>query len=146
MQVIAGRVPSDDAPFEIKAATAFTSGTAVWTSLVDMRNHAAVSVWFKPTNVGSNTLVTLKAQWPQNTGALSDTSDIQNTDVLITATSDGTFVLKQYQPQLAVGVELVANKGILLTFPKRGSYFRLAVIGNHASGSFGVYAQRLDVV
>jgi hypothetical protein len=37
----------------------------------------------------------------------------------------------------------VAGEEKLITFPKKGRYFRFGVKGNNASGTFGARAQRL---
>lgn len=137
-------VRTDAAPFEIKAAGAFTNGTIVWSNTVDTRDYSEVSVWLNLTNIGTSTSVRVYAQWPHPGGALNDGNGTQQTDALLGASADGTFLVKEYKPTLeAADNELVTGNRILLTFPKKGTLFRLGVMGNAADGSFSVDALRL---
>lgn len=137
-------VRTDAAPFEIKAAGAFTNGSVVWSDLVDARDYSEVSVWVNLTNIGTNTSVRVYAQWPHPGGALNDGNGTQQTDALLGPSADGAFLLKEYKPTLeAADNELVTGNRILLTFPKKGTQFRLGVMGNAADGSFSVDALRL---
>lgn len=130
----------------ITAGTAFTSGTIVWSSVVDMIDYREISVWFQPATLGSNTTVSLYVQWPANgtTGGLGDTSSIQQTDFLLVLGSDGTFIPRSYVAVLDTSSStLVAGRQVMLSFPKKGGSFRFGVAGNTASGTFGVQSQRI---
>lgn len=130
----------------IAAGTAFTSGTIVWSSALDTRDYSEVSVWFGSTNIGSNTQVDLYVQWSDDgtTIPFGDDDGIQQTDFLLTTGTNGVFQPKNYVARLTTaGGELVANSGKLLSFPKKGGSMRFGVMGNSATGTFGVRAQRL---
>jgi hypothetical protein len=137
-------VRTDAAPTEIVApATVFTAGTIIWSSTLDVRDHKEVSVWFDPTVLGSNTQVDLYCQWSPD-GVFTDTDGRQQTDFLLLTGTDGTFKSKDYVARLTTATsELVAGEEKLITFPKKGRYFRFGVKGNNASGAFGARAQRL---
>jgi hypothetical protein len=139
-------VRTDSSSTEIRAAGAFTNGTILWSSAVDMRDHKEISVWFIPTNIGTNTSVDLLVQWSDDgsTIAFDDDNGVQQTDFLLASSADGSYKPKDYVTRITTGTsELAANKIILLTFPKKGGSFRYGVKGNHASGSFSVRSQRL---
>jgi len=131
----------------IALGTAFTSGTIVWSSPVNMRDHSEISVWFFSPNIGSNTQVDLYAQWSDDgvTIPFGDNDGIQQTDFLLTTDSTGIFQPKDYVARLTTaGGELVAGSIKLLSFPKKGGSFRFGVMGDSATGTFGVRAQRLS--
>lgn len=139
-------VRTDASSTQIIAATAFTSGTIIWSSAVDMRDYSEISVWFNPTALGSNTQVDLFIQWSDDgtTIPFGDDDGIQQSDFLIFQGSTGVFQPKDYVARLTTaGGELVANSGKLLSFPKKGGSMRFGVKGNSATGTFGVRAQRL---
>lgn len=130
----------------IAAGTPFTAGTIVWSSQLNTRDYREISVWFNPTSLGSNTQVTLYAQWSDDgtTIPFDDNNGIQQTDFLIANNVDGTFKPKDYQAVLTTAsLELAANKIVMLSYPKKGGKFRFGVKGTHASGAFGVRALRL---
>ena len=140
-------VRTDASSTEIIAiGTAFTSGTIVWSSPLEMRDHSEVSVWFGSANIGSNTQVDLYVQWSDDgtTIPLGDDDGIQQTDFLITTGSTGVFQPKDYVARLTTaGGELVAGSIKMLSFPKKGGSMRFGVMGDSATGTFGVRAQRL---
>lgn len=130
----------------IAAGTAFTNGTIVWSSALDMRDYSEVSVWFNPTNIGSNTQVDLYVQWSDDgtTIPFDDDNGVQQTDFLLATGSTGVFQPKDYVARLTtVGSELVSNAIKMLSFPKKGGSMRFGVMGNSATGTFGARAQRL---
>lgn len=130
----------------IAAGTAFTAGTIVWSSAVDMRDFAEASVWFASANIGSNTQVDLYVQWSDDgtTIPFGDDDGIQQTDFLITSGTNGVFQPKDYVARLTVaGGELAAGSIKMLSFPKKGGSMRVGVMGDSATGTFGVRAQRL---
>lgn len=130
----------------IALGTAFTSGTIVWSSALDMRDHGEVSVWFGSPNIGSNTQVDLYVQWSDDGSTIpfDDDNGIQQTDFLITTGTNGVFQPKDYVARLTTGGgELVVGAVKMLSFPKKGGSFRFGVMGNSATGTFGARAQRL---
>lgn len=130
----------------ITAATAFTSGSIVWSNAIDVRDYWSITVWFNPTNIGSNTQVSLFAQWSDDGSTIpfDDNNGLQQTDFLIATGTDGTFKPKDYVPQLTIASgELATNKVVMFSFPKRGGSFRFGVMGDSATGTFSVRAQRL---
>ena len=130
----------------IAAGTAFTAGTIVWSSALDTRDYSEVSVWFGSANIGANTQVDLYVQWSDDgtTIPFGDDDGIQQTDFLITTGSTGIFQPKDYVARLTTaGGELVVGSIKMLSFPKKGGSMRFGVMGNSATGTFGVRAQRL---
>lgn len=130
----------------IPAGTAFTNGTIVWSSAVDTRDYSEISVWFGSANIGANTQVDLYAQWSDDGSTIpfGDDDGIQQTDFLITTGTNGVFQPKDYVARLTVaGGELIAGSVKMLSFPKKGGSFRFGVMGDSATGTFGVRAQRL---
>lgn len=138
-------VRTDATSTEILPAAAFTSGTISWSSSLDTRDYSEVSVWFAPTDLGSNTQVDIYVQWSDDgTISFSDTVGIQQTDFLIAGGTDGTFKPKDYVARLTTSTgELAAGTTKLLSFPKKGGLMRVGVMGNNASGQFSLRALRL---
>ncbi len=138
-------VRTDATSTEILPAAAFTSGTILWSNALDTRDYSEVSVWFAPTNLGSNTQVDIYVQWSDDgTISFSDTVGIQQTDFLIAGGTDGTFKPKDYVARLTTSTgELAAGTTKLLSFPKKGGLMRVGVMGNNASGQFSLRALRL---
>ena len=139
-------VRTDATSTQIIASTAFTNGTIVWSSAVDMRDYSEVSVWFNPTNLGSNTQVDLLVQWSDDGSTIpfTDEDGRQQTDFLLSTGTDGTFKPKDYVARLTTATsELVAGTMKMLSFSKKGGSMRFGVMGNNASGSFTARSQRL---
>jgi hypothetical protein len=123
------------------------STAIIWSDAVNMRDFKEISVWFQPITLGSNTQVDLSIQWSDDGSTIpfDDDNGIQQTDFLITNGTDGTFKPKNYVATLTTASgELVADKMILLTFPKKGGSFRFGVKGNHASGTFSGRSLRIS--
>lgn len=141
-----GLARTDASSTEITAPIAFNAATIIWSSAVSMRDHSSVSVWFMPTDIGSNTQVDLLAQWSDDGSTIpfDDNNGIQQTDFIIAQGTDGTFAPKDYMARLTTGAgELATNKFISMTYPKRGGSFRFGVRGDNSSGTFSVRSQRL---
>jgi hypothetical protein len=137
---------TDAASTEIKASGAF-SAAIQWTSAVVMRDHKEVSVWFIPTDLGTNTRVDFYVKWSDDgsTIVVGDDDGLQQTDFLISNGTDGSFKVKNYNPYLTTASgELVVNSAKMMTFPKKGGVFYFGVKGTAADGAFSVRAQRLN--
>lgn len=141
-----GLARTDATSTEVIAATAFTSGTFVTSSTIDMRDHSVLAVFFLATSLGSNTQVDIVLFWSDDGTTIPFATDdnLQMTDFNLTDQLDGSYYPKAYTARLTTtGGELVANAGVHLSFPKRGGACRIGVKGNNASGSFSVRAQRV---
>ena len=141
-----GLARTDASSTEVIALTAFTSGTFVTSSTVDMRDHSELAVFFDPTSLGSNTQVDIVIFWSDDGTTIPFATDdnIQQSDFLISGGSDGSFAPKPYTARLTTaGGELVANQKVHLVFPKGGGACRVGVKGNAANGTFSVRTQRL---
>lgn len=141
-----GLARTDASSTEVIAATAFTNGTFVTSSTIDMRDHSVLAVFFLATSIGSNTQVDIVVFWSDDGTTIPFATDdyLQQTDFNITAQTDGSYYPKPYTARLTTtGGELVANAGVHLSFPKRGGACRIGVKGNNASGSFSVRTQRI---
>lgn len=141
-----GLARTDASSTEVIASTAFTSGTFVVSSTIDMRDHSAIAVYFDPTDLGSNTQVDIVIFWSDDGTTIPFATDdnIQQTDFNITGGTDGAFNPKPYTARLTTaGGELVVDQRTHLTFPKRGGACRIGVKGNNASGAFSVRTQRI---
>ena len=141
-----GLARTDASSTEVIASTAFTSGTFVTSSTIDMRDHSEIAVFFDPTSLGSNTQVDIVIFWSDDGTTIPFATDdnIQQSDFLIGGGSDGSFQPKPYTARLTTaGGELVVNQKVHLVFPKGGGACRIGVKGNDASGAFSVRTQRL---
>lgn len=130
----------------IIASTAFTAGTWIWSSAVNMTKYTDIAFWFMPTVLGSNTEVLIAAKWSDDGSTIDVSGDkgFQQTDFLLTNNVDGSFLSKNYQPKLTTAEgSLVANLWVPYKLPVGGGRVYIGVKGNHASGAFSVRAQRV---
>jgi hypothetical protein len=138
-------VRTDATSTEVIAPIAFTAGTIIWSSNINMRDHSELAMWFNPTALGANTVVDIYVQWSDDGATIpfDDDNGVQQTDVTISSTT-GIFNPKDYLARLTTaGSELVANAIKHMAYPKKGGYARVGIEGNNTSGSFSVRTQRL---
>jgi hypothetical protein len=139
-----GLARTDASSTEVIASTAFTTGWN-WSSAINLRDYSEIAIFFNPTTLGSNTQVDIAVQWSDDGSTIGWGDDnFQQSDFDITNHSDGTFYPKDYVARLTTaGGELVADKRLHLSVPKRAGYCKIGVKGNNASGTYTVRTQRL---
>jgi hypothetical protein len=137
-------VRTDASPTSLFNAQAF-SAAIQWSSLVDTRDYSEVSIWFNPTTLGSNTQVDIYTQWYPDASTITadDNNGVQQTDVTISSTT-GIFSPKDYLARLTTsGSELVADRVVMLSAPKKGNRVRFGILGNNTSGTFNLHSLRI---
>lgn len=139
-----GLARTDATSTEVIASKAFAV-TIDWSSPIDLRDHTHLSVWFDPTNLGGNTVVDVFLAWSDDgTTVPFDNFSKQNSDFTITSGTDGSFTPKPYTARFTTATgELVVNERRHLSYPKRGGFCRVGVLGDTAAGAYSVRAQRL---
>jgi hypothetical protein len=110
-----------------------------------MRDYTHLAIWFYPATLGSVTQADVAVAWSDDGSTIAfDDNSKQLTDFDITNHSDGTWNPKTYTARFTTaGGELVATERRHLVVPKGGGKCRVGVMGDNASGTFTLRAQRL---